>query len=78
MALSCLAKLDAIIATNHGHLALSKLTWADFLLAAVWEHVRGTLNVAGDQFGNIELLVQQLAAIPAVKTALERAHADTD
>ncbi|XP_061719134.1 glutathione S-transferase 2-like isoform X1 [Cydia pomonella] len=76
-ALACLAKLDAVVATNRGHLALSKLTWADFLLAGMWEHVQRSLDLSSDQFANIDLLVQQLTAVPAVKTALERPHDST-
>ncbi|XP_063626240.1 glutathione S-transferase 2-like isoform X1 [Cydia splendana] len=77
MALACLAKLDAVVATNRGHLALSKLTWADFLLAGMWEHVQQALDLSSDQFANIEQLVHQLTAVPAVKAALERAHDST-
>ncbi|XP_063536991.1 glutathione S-transferase 2-like isoform X2 [Cydia strobilella] len=77
MALACLAKLDVVVATNRGHLALSKLTWADFLLAGMWEHVRQALELSSDQFAHIELLVQQLTAVPTVKTALERTHDST-
>ncbi|XP_047992533.1 glutathione S-transferase 2-like [Leguminivora glycinivorella] len=72
MALACLAKLDAVVATNRGHLALNKLTWADFLLAGMWEHVRQALDLTSEQFANMELLVQQLTAVPAVRTALEQ------
>ncbi|XP_073961702.1 glutathione S-transferase-like isoform X2 [Choristoneura fumiferana] len=79
VALLYLTKLDAVIATNRGHLALSKLTWADFLLAGMWDYIKEVLEiVANNKFHNVELLVQQLASIPTVKLALERiSHNET-
>ncbi|XP_037032086.1 glutathione S-transferase-like [Bradysia coprophila] len=63
-----LTKLDAIAKENNGHLALGKLTWADFYLTGIIDYlnymVKFDLLAA---YPNLKAVVENVNALDAVK-----------
>jgi glutathione S-transferase len=68
-----LEKLEAIVKENNGHLALSKLTWADVYLAGIVEYLN--YMVKGDileKYAGLKGLVQSVYDLEPIKAWLEK------
>ncbi|KAG4070442.1 hypothetical protein HA402_005674 [Bradysia odoriphaga] len=68
-----LEKLEAIVKENNGHLALSKLTWADVYLAGIVEYLN--YMVKGDileKYSGLKELVQSVYDLEPIKAWLEK------
>ncbi|RZB40563.1 glutathione S-transferase [Asbolus verrucosus] len=67
-----LTRLDTIVQKNKGHLAVGRLTWADFYFASMSPAFDSF--VEGDAFGkypNLKALRDKINAIPAIKSWIE-------
>ncbi|CAH2093197.1 unnamed protein product [Euphydryas editha] len=70
-----LKKLNEIITENNGHLALGKLTWADFVFAGIYDCLRVLLKIPDidEQFPNFKKLQKSVLSIPKVKAYCDKA-----
>ncbi|XP_037032187.1 glutathione S-transferase-like [Bradysia coprophila] len=64
-----LTKLDDIAKENNGHLALGKLTWADFYFVGIIDYLNYMvkLNLL-DAYPNLKAVVDNVSSLDAVKT----------
>ncbi|KAG4070477.1 hypothetical protein HA402_005709 [Bradysia odoriphaga] len=63
-----LTKLDAIAKENNGHLALGKLTWADFYLTGIIDYLNYLVKFnLLDPYPNLKAVVDNVNALDAVK-----------
>ncbi|KAI4471545.1 glutathione s-transferase [Holotrichia oblita] len=63
-----LEKLEQIAEQNNGHLAAAKLTWADFFLAGVIDHLDDLVEInLLEHSPNLQKVVRNVITIPAVK-----------
>ncbi|GJQ78983.1 hypothetical protein Trydic_g145 [Trypoxylus dichotomus] len=67
-----LEKFEQIAKNNNGHLALSRLTWADIYFAGVYEYIN---LLAGrdllENQPNLRKVLENVFSIPAIKTWVE-------
>ncbi|XP_045775002.1 uncharacterized protein LOC123873935 [Maniola jurtina] len=70
-----LKKLDDIIAKNNGHMALGKLTWADFLFAGMYDCLKKLLQMPDldEKYPRFKKLEQTVYTIPKVKAYADKA-----
>ncbi|XP_023950267.2 glutathione S-transferase 2 [Bicyclus anynana] len=70
-----LKKLDEIIKKNNGHLALGKLTWADFLFAGMYDCFKKILQVPDldEKYPSFKKIQDTVYAIPKVKAFADKA-----
>nr|AVX32553.1 glutathione S-transferase [Grapholita molesta] len=70
-----LAKLDQILEENNGHLALGKLTWADFVFAGIYQYLKVMLQSPDldSKFPRFKKLEQTVYSIPKVKAFADAA-----
>ncbi|KAJ8712537.1 hypothetical protein PYW07_005379 [Mythimna separata] len=70
-----LEKLNAIIVKNNGHLALGKLTWADFMLAGSFDYLRNLLRMPdlSTKYPAFQQVVDNVYSIPQVKSYADAA-----
>ncbi|XP_068617952.1 glutathione S-transferase 2 [Battus philenor] len=64
-----LEKLDQIIKENNGHLALGKLTWADFVFAGLYLYLKGMLQMPDldDKYPSFKKLYDTIFSFPKIK-----------
>ncbi|CAK1587227.1 unnamed protein product [Parnassius mnemosyne] len=64
-----LKKLNEIIEQNNGHLALGKLTWADFVFAGVYDYVKTMLQMPDldEKYPSFKKLKESVVTLPKVK-----------
>jgi glutathione S-transferase len=62
-----LQKLDELAATNHGHLAVKKITWADLYLTAFVDYLNYALEGVFHNFEGYENLQKVMANTLAIK-----------
>ncbi|XP_041982521.1 uncharacterized protein LOC121735685 [Aricia agestis] len=72
---TALAKLDELIKKNNGHLALGKLTWADFLFAGVYDHFKVILQMPDldTRYPSFRQVYDTVYSLPKVKAFSEKA-----
>lgn len=70
-----LKKLNEIITQNNGHMALGKLTWADFVFAGMYDCIKKLLNISGvdEQYPIFKKLQERVLSIPKVKAYCDQA-----
>ncbi|XP_023950272.1 glutathione S-transferase 2-like [Bicyclus anynana] len=70
-----LKKLDEIIKKNNGHLALGKLTWADFLFAGMYDCVKVKLQMPDldKKYPSFKKLADSVYALPRCKAYADKA-----
>ncbi|XP_050347851.1 glutathione S-transferase 2-like [Nymphalis io] len=70
-----LKKLDEIITKNNGHMALGKLTWADFIFAGMYDCLKFILKVSDidEKYPSFKKLQDKVLAIPKVKAYCDKA-----
>ncbi|XP_050677253.1 glutathione S-transferase 2-like [Leptidea sinapis] len=70
-----LKKLDEIIASNNGHIALGKLTWGDFLIAGMYDCFKLHLQMPDldQKYPNIKKIKDSVLTIPTVKAFCDAA-----
>ncbi|CAH0725478.1 unnamed protein product, partial [Brenthis ino] len=70
-----LKKLDDIIAKNNGHVALGKLTWADFIIGGCYPAFKKLIKISNfdEQYPNIKKPQEKLLAIPKLRAYCETA-----
>ncbi|CAG4942576.1 unnamed protein product [Parnassius apollo] len=64
-----LKKLNEIIEQNNGHLALGKLTWADFVFAGVYDYLKMMLQISDldEKYPSFKKLKESVITLPKVK-----------
>ncbi|CAG4942572.1 unnamed protein product [Parnassius apollo] len=64
-----LKKLNEIIEQNNGHLALGKLTWADFVFAGVYDYLKKMLQMSDldEKYPSFKKLKETVVTLPKVK-----------
>ncbi|KAF5279386.1 hypothetical protein FQA39_LY05496 [Lamprigera yunnana] len=73
-----LERLEAIAKSNHGHLALKKLTWVDFYFAGLLDYFQFMLekNIL-EEYVNLKEVVNNVMTIPSVKEWIDqRPHSE--
>ncbi|XP_050347838.1 glutathione S-transferase 2-like isoform X2 [Nymphalis io] len=70
-----LKKLDEIITKNNGHMALGKLTWADFVFAGMYDCFKFILKISDIdvKYPSFKKLQDKVLAIPKVKAFCDKA-----
>ncbi|XP_046969312.1 glutathione S-transferase 2-like [Vanessa cardui] len=70
-----LQKLDDIITKNDGHMALGKLTWADFVFAGMYDCFKFILQISDldEKYPSFKKLQEKVLAIPKVKAFCDNA-----
>ncbi|XP_039756717.1 glutathione S-transferase 2-like isoform X2 [Pararge aegeria] len=70
-----LKKLDEIITKNKGHMAIGKLTWADFLFAGMYDCLKTILQMPDldEKYPSFKKLQETVLAIPKVKAFCDKA-----
>nr|XP_034834990.1 uncharacterized protein LOC117991505 [Maniola hyperantus] len=74
-----LTKLDEIIKKNKGHLALGKLTWADFVFAGMFDYLKTMLQMPDleQKYPSFKQVVDNVLANPKVKAYVDKAPETT-
>ncbi|CAG4942546.1 unnamed protein product [Parnassius apollo] len=64
-----LKKLNEIIEQNNGHLALGKLTWADFVFAGMYDYLKMMLRMPDldEKYPSFKKLKESVVTLPKVK-----------
>ncbi|XP_032519385.2 glutathione S-transferase 2-like [Danaus plexippus] len=72
---TALAKLNDIIAQNNGHLALGRLTWADFMFAGIYDSMKYIMQIPDidEKYPMLVKLQQKVLSLPRVKEFCDRA-----
>lgn len=72
-----LEKLDAIIKKNNGHLALGKLTWADFFFAGVVDYLKFMMRMDDlyTKYPSFKQLTDSVYGLPKVKEFSQKSPA---
>ncbi|CAH2093198.1 unnamed protein product [Euphydryas editha] len=70
-----LKKLHDIITENNGHMALGKLTWADFVFAGMYDLLKVVLKIPDidEQYPSFKKLQESVLSIPKVKAYCDKA-----
>ncbi|XP_023950273.1 glutathione S-transferase 2 [Bicyclus anynana] len=70
-----LAKLDEIVKKNNGHLALGKLTWADFVFAGLFDYLKTMLQMPDLEktYPSFKQLIDNVLSVPKVKAYVDSA-----
>ncbi|XP_047535692.1 glutathione S-transferase 2-like isoform X1 [Vanessa atalanta] len=70
-----LKKLDEIITKNKGHMALGKLTWADFVFAGMYDAFKFLLKISDldEKYPSFKKLQETVLSIPKVKAYCDKA-----
>ncbi|CAK1555833.1 unnamed protein product [Leptosia nina] len=70
-----LKKLDEIITSNNGYLALGKLTWGDFVFAGIYDYIKYMLQSPDldVKYPSFKKLVDAVNTIPNVQAFKEKA-----
>lgn len=68
-----LEKLEMIAKDNGGHLALGKLTWADFYLAGILDYLNYmTKTNLTEKYPNLQKVIENVTSLDAVKAWIEK------
>nr|XP_026497267.1 glutathione S-transferase 2-like [Vanessa tameamea] len=69
-----LKRLDEIITKNYGHMALGKLTWADFVFAGMYDCLKLLLHISDldKKYPSFKKLQEKVLTIPEVKAFREK------
>ncbi|XP_050549799.1 glutathione S-transferase 2-like isoform X1 [Spodoptera frugiperda] len=64
-----LQKLNNIIVKNNGYVALGKLTWADFMFAGLYDHMKGMMRMPdlGENYPALQQVKDRVYSFPKVK-----------
>ncbi|XP_046969310.1 glutathione S-transferase 2-like [Vanessa cardui] len=70
-----LKKLEENITKNNGHMALGKLTWADFVFAGMYDAFKFLLKVPDidEKYPSFKKVQEKVLAIPKVKAFCDKA-----
>ncbi|XP_045451320.1 glutathione S-transferase 2-like [Melitaea cinxia] len=70
-----LKKLNEIIIENNGHLALGRLTWADFVFAGMYDCLKVLVQISDidEQYPSFKKLQESVLSIPKVKAFCDQA-----
>ncbi|CAH2246216.1 jg3689 [Pararge aegeria aegeria] len=74
-----LSKLDEIIKKNNGHLAVGKLTWADFVFAGLFDYLKMMLQTPDleQKYPSFKQVVDNVLSNPKVKAYVAKAPETT-
>ncbi|XP_063829717.1 glutathione S-transferase 2-like [Ostrinia nubilalis] len=75
-----LSKLNEIVEQNNGHIAVGKLTWADFVFAGMYDYLKMMMRIPDldTKYPNLKKVVDNVYSLPQLKAYLaaapKRAH----
>nr|UQQ66585.1 glutathione S-transferase sigma 8 [Conogethes punctiferalis] len=74
-----LGKLNSIAEKNNGHIALGKLTWADFVFAGMFDYLKGMLQDPSldQKYPALKKVVDKVYALPQLQAYLKQAPETT-
>nr|QIC35748.1 glutathione S-transferase sigma 1 [Ostrinia furnacalis] len=70
-----LSKLNEIVGQNNGHIAVGKLTWADFVFAGMYDYLKMMLRIPDldTKYPNLKKVVDNVYSLPQLKAYLAAA-----
>ncbi|XP_050677249.1 glutathione S-transferase 2-like isoform X1 [Leptidea sinapis] len=70
-----LERLDQMIKSNNGHIALGKLTWADFVFAGMFDYLKMMLQMPDleTKYPSFKQVVDNVYSLPKVKEFSDKA-----
>nr|UQQ66583.1 glutathione S-transferase sigma 6 [Conogethes punctiferalis] len=75
-----LSKLNSIAEKNNGHIALGKLTWADFIFAGMFDYLKCMMQDSGldQKYPALKKVVDKVYALPQLQAYLKQAPVPTE